>query len=201
MGDINVAVVREFFELHGFLVTVNRKFAVTRRGEVPGPDLYVENRSAASGTIARRQGEAIVLDGGNVGGIARAAVSVRGWHTDVFSPALLQRAADVFDFCSEADLRAARRFFAGEEFSRMLVVSRLPKTRSLRQEALRALGAGGVSHVLEFGTMLSCLVDLVKTNKNYTESDVLQMVRLFKCYKLVAEDQLSLFERRRRRTS
>jgi len=199
MGDVSLSLAREFFETHGFLVTVNRKYALARRGEVPGADLYVVNSRGAKASA--KSDEDPVMTGRELGGIERAAVSVKGWHTDVFSTALLERAPDVLDFCRDADLAAASRFFGGRTFSRVLVLSRLPKTKDLRAKAVHALAKAGVTHILEFSTILRVLANEVKTNKNYDESDVLQMLRLLKVYNLVAEDQLSLFPAKRKKRS
>ena len=64
--------------------------------------------------------------------ISRAIVSVRGWHTDVFTPGMMKNSPEIFRFVEDNVLKEASRLFpedAGEDtagLTRILVLPALP---------------------------------------------------------------------------
>ena len=57
-----------------------------------------------------------------------------------------------------------------------------------------------IDGVVSFETILRELSASVETNRNYEKSDILQVIRLLKCYDLIKDDQLDLFGGRRRKS-
>ena len=193
MSELNVELVREFFEMNGFLVRVVRKHTIaSREKEEAGVDLLILNSHP-------QQGKAnFVLTGESVGTIERAMVKVKGWHTGSFAPSLLASSPDIFDLLEKRTVKTVKGLFGGKDFRKILVVSRLPATEALAKKSISILAQRGVDHLLEFTTVLQDIIGKVKTNKNYTESDILQLIRLLKCYSLLREPQLELFKVPRR---
>jgi hypothetical protein len=196
VSAIDEEIVREFFELNGFLVRQLSKHQVQsrRKRRAEAIDFVVFNPRPAGGF----SGE-FVLFPSSLRNVHRAIVSVIGWHTERISAARLRTTPEVFDFLSEEATQAALAVFPPEpeallpELTRILVLPGLPEEESARAEAIRALRARGVDGVLTFRSLLTDLIDHVEVNNNYRKSDILQILRLLKNYRLVSTDpQLEL---------
>jgi hypothetical protein len=79
-------------------------------------------------------------------------------------------------------------------FVKILVVPALPQAAEARDEAIAFLKAKGVNAVISFRTVLADLIDGIETNRNYTHSDLLQMLRILKNYEFFPGPQLELFK-------
>jgi hypothetical protein len=194
---VSETIVREFFELHGFLVRQCRKYVApnARDEEI---DFLVLNPQPAAG--AGTAPLPFVPDLGDLPRIASAVVVVRGWHTETFSPARLAGAPELFRFVEPATFQqAVRAFGGGRTPAKILVVPALPQTEDLRQQSIALLRAKGVDAVIPFRTLLAGLIEHVEPNRNYQKSDLLQTLRVLKNYDFFREPQLDLFKPRRRR--
>jgi hypothetical protein len=198
MSAVTEAVVREFFELHGFLVRQHRKYVAAHMREDEEIDFFVANPRPllSPGQVpAYLTAEALPR-------IDRAIVAVRGGHTEVFNTNVMNDKPDLFRFLDPAILRQAERFFGGPvTFTRILVVPSLPQAEQAHQQSLQFITSRGVNTVLSFRTMLSDLVAATEENRNYQKSDLLQTIRLLKNYDLVRDPQLELFKSGRRAAS
>ena len=67
-----------------------------------------------------------------------------------------------------------------------------------RLKTLELLYNAGIDAVLQFRTILWDLVNYVQVNRNYSKSDVLQVIRILKAYDFFKEPQMMLFGRRHR---
>ncbi len=196
MAGVNEAIVREFFEAHGLLVRQQRKFVAPSAAEDEQVDFVVWNPRAPSETRALP----FVLAAGDVDRLRLAAVSVKGWHTNTMSAALLASDPEVARFTDPALLeRAARSLGLEPPLTCVLIVPWLPQTRAGREEAQAALRARGVDAVLSFREVLGDLIVRTQPNRNYARSDVLQMLRILKNYELLKDPSLELFRPGRRR--
>ena len=186
MDDVNLQLVREFFELNVFRVLTNwhQDPRTLRAGEQSG-QLFVEN---ASQPAAREL--PIVLGEGDVAGIERAVVEVRAWHADRFYPSVIEANPILSQFVSEDSLALAHDVFTGLPFTTVLVVSELPVTVEQRNRSVELLRAAGVAHILEFPVILRTLLNKVSINGSYAASSTLQTLRLLKRYKLVRNQQM-----------
>jgi hypothetical protein len=196
MANVSETIVREFFEAHGFLVCQQRKYvAPTRREEEKQVDFLALNPRPPISLPALP----FVLSPGDMAGLARAIVVVRGWHTETFSPAVLAGDSRIFRFVSPAIFRRAERGLGGEgPATHLLVVPALPADEKSRQQSIDLLRSKGVDAVLPFRMMLTSLIDRIEVNRNYQKSDLLQMLRILKNYDFFREAQLELFKPRRR---
>lgn len=198
MASVSENIVREYFELQGFLVRQHRKYIAPSRREEDDIDFFVLNPHPEPLTAERP----FVLSSSDLRSVERAVVVVRGWHTEIFSPARLALAPEILRFVEPGVFRRAIKAFGAEAMPlKVLVVPALPQNQSARQETISFLRNKGVDAVLPFRTMLADLVEQVEPNRNYQKSDILQILRILKNYEFFREQQLELFRpgRRRRR--
>lgn len=196
MADVSIAVVREFFEAYRFLVKINRKYVPTKknRTKIEEIDFFVMNLNPQDSNVS-----SFVIRAEDIQKVSRAIVKVKGWHTESFSPAVLTAFPKIFQFVQPGVVKLAAQFFGTQEFSRILVVPSLPATRKAKERSIEILKAKGVTGVIEFKTILEGVTEQVRPNRNYFESDVLQLIRMFKIYGMLKDGQLELFGRKRRK--
>lgn len=197
MSAVSEWIVREYFETQGFLVRQPWKYQVSARPKQVAEevDLLVVNPSAAEHRIP----ESPVWGAAEIRHVARAIVSVRGWHTERFSPARLAKSPDIVRFTESGALKTAVHDLGPGPVARILCVSDLPASRSMSHRTLELLREKGIDGVLLFRTMLLELLAHVDTQKNYEKSDLLQMLRILKKHDLLKDAQLDLFRKSRAR--
>lgn len=185
MGDVNVQLVREFFELNVFQVLTNwQQGPRPRPGEHSG-QLFVQNTNPGM-----PRDLPFLLHPSDVTSITRAVVEVRAWHGDRFYPSVIEANPVLSQFVSDESLALAREIFGDVAFSTILVVSELPAGIELRSRSLRLLQECGIGHVMEFPLVLRDLLSKVDESGNYPASQTLQTLRLLKRYKLVRNQQM-----------
>lgn len=196
MSAVSETIVREYFELHEFLVRQHRKYIVQTKREEDDIDFFILNP-----VVKRREGELpFVLSSDDLPYLARAIVVVKGWHTETFSSARLSSTPEIFKFVGTKVFQNAARVF-GEEGAplKILVVPSLPHSEEAREESIAVLKAKGVDAVIPFRTMLADLVARIEVNRNYQKSDVLQLIRILKNYDFFKSPQMELFKPKRRK--
>ena len=92
--SVSETIVREFFELQGFLVHQRRKFVAPNAREDEDIDFFVLNPQPAPGAAPLP----FVLAAADLDRVERAIVVVKGWHTETFSPGRLASAPEIFRF-------------------------------------------------------------------------------------------------------
>ncbi|MBN2309974.1 MAG: hypothetical protein JXR94_13450 [Candidatus Hydrogenedentes bacterium] len=186
MDDVNLQLVREFFELNVFRVLTNWQQDPRQRraGENRG-QLFVENARP----VVRRE-LPFVLGAVDISGIERAVVEVRAWHADRFYPSVIESSPVLYQFVAEDALALARDVFSGQPFAAILVLSELPTTLEQRTRSMELLKAAGVQHVVEFPVLLRDMLNKVSVNASYTASQTLQTLRLLKRYKFIRNQQM-----------
>lgn len=175
-SSVNRELTRIYFELHGFLTQLNEHFFVFR--------LKPTKTDSQLGFI---------LYPADIPAIQAATINVKGWHTDKFFPSRLSRSPEIFDFVQPEALAVAGEFFGGGDFKKILVLSSLPAPGEMREKSIELLESKGIDHIIEFATMLNYIIGKVKPNQNYTNSDLLQLLRLLKHYQFIKDSQLDLF--------
>lgn len=198
MSAIDEGIVREYFEQSGFLVRQVRKYQVTARRKSGDEeiDLVVYNPSWQRGA---RKPE-FLLFSSELPFIQRAVVSVKPWHTNVFSPGMLKSSPEIFRFLEENVVKEATRLFpaaapgdGGGELTKILVLPSLPTAEPFRSQSVELLKARGVDAIISFRAMLLDLLEKIEINQNYTKSDTLQVMRILKNYDLLKDAQLDMF--------
>ena len=196
MASMNEQIVREYFEMLGFFVIQPNKYQVAARKKTADEEIDM--------LICRPEGKTGTLPDHGLWGSAelrevdKALVSVRGWHTDRFSPAVLDKSPELFRFADEDVLKKAGVFLGEGPAAKILCISGLPASKALQKQVLDTLYDRGVNGVVVFRNILQELASDIDVKNNYEKSDVLQMLRILKNYDLLREPQLELFTRRRR---
>ena len=197
MAAIDEGIVREYLEQNGFLVRQMRKYQVQARRKTSDEeiDLLVYNPSWKGG--ARKPD--FFLFSNELPFIHRAVVSVKPWHTDVFSPGMLKSSPEIFRFLEEKVLKKAQTIFpsdAGEDLTKILVLQGLPTAEPFRSQSVEVLKEKEVDGIISFRSMLLDLIDKVEVNRSYGKSDTLQVIRILKNYDLLNNGQLDMFPER-----
>jgi hypothetical protein len=197
MSAVNELVVREYFELLGYLVSQPRKHMVPGRQKKADEeiDLIILNPTVAEHHVP----EHLVWTTPDLRTVARAVVAVRGWHTGRFYASTFEQEPDILRFVESGPLRfAAKLLGSPPSMARILCIPELAASGELKDKSIRFLKEKGIDGVISFPTMLAELTRSVDKNKNYEKSDLLQIIRLLKNYELLREPQMDLFARGRR---
>jgi hypothetical protein len=196
MPAVSETIVREYFELHEFLVRQHRKFiSQTHRAEDDDIDFFVLNPQPSD----LNHQLPFVLSSDDLPRIERAIVVVKGWHTETFSSSVLTHAPKIFRFVEpKVFQQAARAFGTNGTPLKILVVPALPQAADAREESIALLRSKGVDAVIPFRTMLADLISHTQINRNYQKSDLLQIIRILKNYDFMREPQLELFKTKAR---
>ena len=195
MSAVDEGIVREYFELHGFLVCQRRKYIVQARQKTGDEevDLIVLNPAVPAG-VAPAEFE---ITSKMLSQVSRAIVAVKGWHTEIFAPGVLAHQPKIFRFVEKRAVEEAQRLVGGEGLVKILVVPGLPRDTKTRQRSIELLRSKGVDGVISFRSILQELIASVATNRNYQKSDLLQTLRLLKNYGLLRETQMEFGWKRR----
>jgi hypothetical protein len=195
MAAVSETIVREYFELLGFLTRQDRKYVARGRNEKDGIDFFVWNPQAR----AQPPPAPFILTTADLAGVTRAIVVVRGWHTESFGPGLLENSPEMFRFVEPAVFEQAARSFSPEAPPlKILVVPALAQTAPAREQSIRILREKGVDAVIPFRTILADLIARTETNRNYDKSDLLQIIRVLKNYEFFKDPQMEFFRASRR---
>ena len=195
MSAVDEGIVREYFELNGFLVCQRRKYIVQARQKTGDEevDLIVLNPAVPAG-VAPAEFE---ITSKMLSQVSRAIVAVKGWHTEIFAPGVLAHQPKIFRFVEKRAVEEAQRLVGGEGLVKILVVPGLPRDTKTRQRSIELLRSKGVDGVISFRSILQELIASVATNRNYQKSDLLQTLRLLKNYGLLKEPQMEFGWKRR----
>jgi len=203
MSAIDEVIVREYFEQNGFLVRQARKYQVQARRKTGAEeiDLMVFNPAWRRG--ARKPD--FFLFSNELPYVQKAIVAVKGWHTGVFTPAMLKSSPEIFGFLEENVLKDVTQFFPADSHSpdeeagavtKILVLPSLPTAEPFRSQSVALLKARGVDAIISFRAMLLDLLEKIEINQNYSKSDTLQVMRILKNYDLIKDVQLDIFPER-----
>lgn len=198
MSAVSEWIVREYFEAQGFLVREPCKYQVAARKKRAEEevDLLVFNPRASEHRIS----STMIWSARHLKHVERAVVSIRGWHTDRFSPAVLESSPEIFRFVDDDVMVKASDMLGEGPIAKVLCIPDMPSSKTLTKKALELLKEKGVDGVLLFRNMLLELASKLETKNSYEHSDLLQILRILKNYDLLKDSQLELFGRRRKRS-
>jgi len=197
VSAVSETIVREYFELHEFLVRQHSKFIrQSRRPQDDAIDFFVVNPHPQPAVTPLP----FVLSSAELPFLHRAVVVVKGWHTETFSTAVLTHAPEIFRFVEPKVFEQAARAFGKDGAPlKILVVPSLPQSAQGRDESIALLRSKGIDAVIPFRTMLADLVNETESNRNYQKSDLLQIIRILKNYDFFKGPQMELFKQKRRK--
>ena len=198
MPAVSESIVREYFEVNGFLVRQFRKYVAPAVRDDDDIDFLVLNPQPQP----RISPLPFVLSSPDLKFVERAVVVLKAWHSDVFTPALLANTPDFFRFLEKKSFhQAAAGLGKDATLLKILAVPDLPKEAQAREQSIAILRSKGLDAAICFPTMLACLVTQVEPNRNYQKSDLLQLIRILKNYDFFKEPQMDLFRPRRKKRS
>ena len=193
MSAISEIIVREYFEIHNFLVRQQRKHIPRTEKEDEEVDFIVYNPEP-TGTIEKLP---VILDSEKLKSVSCAIVSVKGWHTDIVSPSIVKKITSDLEQFVKKDYRKYCANLSATPL-KIVVMPSITTNKEQRLKTLELLYNAGIDAVLQFRTILWDLVNYVQVNRNYSKSDVLQVIRILKAYDFFKEPQMMLFGRRHR---
>jgi hypothetical protein len=194
MPAVSETIVREYFELNGFLVRQFRKYVAPAVRDDDDIDFLVlnPNPQSHSGDLP------FLLSSNDVRSIERAVVVLKAWHTDVFTPALLNNTPDFFRFLEKKTFQQAATVLGKNgRLIKIVAVPNLPQQSEAREQSVAILKSKGLDGAISFPTMLADLVNQVEPNRNYQKSDLLQLIRILKNYGFLKDSQMDLFRAKR----
>ncbi len=198
MSVVDEAIVREYFESHGFLVRQHRKYAVSGREKRTDEemDLLVCNPRAQPEGAGR--GERFFLKSDDLPFLSCALIEIKGWHSERFGPSILNK-PDFLRFVEKAAEREARMIFGADRpLRKILVLPELAADPALREKCVVILKGHGIDGVFFFREILGELILHIEKNKNYQKSELLQLLRVLKACDLLKDPQMELFGKRSR---
>ena len=107
MAGIDENIVREYFELGGFLVRQLQKYQVQSRKKRAEEEIDI----VAENPLAREGDLSFIITDEDLPKIRRAAIAVRGWHTTTFSAATLNSSGQIFNFLQKSALKRLDSIF------------------------------------------------------------------------------------------
>ena len=108
MSAIDEGIVREYFEQNGFLVRQARKYQVSSRRKMADEEIDLVVYNPAWKRSDRKPD--FFLFSNELPFVQKAVVSVKGWHTGVFTPQMLKSSPEIFGFLKQSVLKEAARF-------------------------------------------------------------------------------------------
>ncbi len=198
MAGVSETIVREYFEMHSFLVRQFRKGVSPADREDEEIDFLVYNPAVRAGAPER----GFVLRSADLPFLERAVVVIKAWHTDVFSPSVLNSNPELFRFLEKRPFQQAVKALGTDRpLLKIMAIPALPHDQQARDQSIALLHSKGMDAVISFPTMLGDLVSQVEANRNYQKSDLLQTIRILKHYDFLKEPQLELFKPARKRST
>jgi hypothetical protein len=193
MAGVSETIVREFFELHDFVVRQYRKYVAAMRDD-DEVDFLVLNPAPAPGNGALP----FVLESEDLKRVERALVVIKAWHTETFGPGVLTSNPELFRFLEKKSFQQALTAFGeGKSPMKIMVIPALPHDAQLREKSLEFIRSKGIDAVISFRTILAEVLNQVEPNRNYQKSDLLQTLRILKQYGFLRDPQLELFKPKR----
>ena len=191
MATVNDQIVREYFELHGFLVRQIRKHVSPSSEEEEESDFWIRNAAKVNKTSVKSP----YFSHHNIRKVDCALVFVKPWHTETFTHGAIEKDQELSKRLAHSMEGNEPEFqtWMDQQPLKILILSKLPKSKVAREKATSQIHEKGFDGVLTFDQILSELLDHVSVNRNYQRSDLLQVLRVLKNYGLVRPLQLELF--------
>ncbi|OGV41385.1 MAG: hypothetical protein A2X46_16280 [Lentisphaerae bacterium GWF2_57_35] len=196
MSAVSDTIVKEYFENLGFFVRQPRKYQVVARPKQADEeiDLMVFNPAVSEQSIPEQP----LWGSAELRHISRAVVGLRGWHTERFSPKILETSPEIYRFAGVEAMKMVSGIMGEGPVAKILCLPDLPASKPLRKATLEILKSKGIDGVILFRTILLELSESVDAQKSYERSDLLQTLRILKNYDLLKYGQMDLFRMKRR---
>lgn len=198
MAAVSEWIAREYFEALGFYVQQPVKYQVAARRKRMEEEVDFLLCRPSDGDDDEPFSQHVLWTSSDMKVVRRAVVGVRGWHTDRFSPSLMEEHPEIFHFANDRVIQKMTPGPGKGRIARILCLPDLPAHKKLAFRAQEMLRENGIDGVLLFKTMLMELAARIDENKSYEKSDLLQILRILKSNELLKDAQLELFAGRKR---
>lgn len=199
MSGFDEDIVREYFELNGFLVRQFEKHLLRshKKRSEDGVWMLVMNPS-----VPKEPTQAgFQLFSVDMTTVRQALVAVHTWQHTRVTPAILKSNARLADFLKKEALKQLAALFTAEDktvedlsaFKKIAIVPGFPTANPYRSECISLFKAEGIDAVIAFSTILEDWLRHVEVNHSYHRSKLLQLVRVLKVYDMVQSPQMRLF--------
>lgn len=185
MSDLNMQLVREFFELNLFHVLTHWRHEAFPHVADPGYLLFVEHTNPEL-----RRDVDFLLRAEDIPFLYRAVVEVRAWHAERFYASIVENNSVLGHVASEEIHALAENVFGDGDFTTILVISELPASAAPKAKTLELLREMKIGHIIEFPTILQDMLSRLNADGNYAPSQTLQTLRLLKRYNFIRRQQL-----------
>lgn len=191
MSNVNIQLVREYFELNLFYILPHWGVEPTHTKDLDTAPSLMFVEQAQEPTLTTPD---FLLESKDIRAIHRAAVEVRAWHGGrLYSSAM--GAGSLFSrVASRQTHRLAGTIFGTDQYKIVLVVAELPSSSSARTQSLETLQSFGIHHVIEFRTILGDLLKQISIHGSYGPSKTLQTLKLLKLYGFIRPQDLEQLE-------
>jgi len=202
MAGVDEAIVREYFELNGFLVRQVRKYQVHSRAKRAEEeiDLIIYNPTFQNPDRSPN----FMLFSNDLKYIQRGIVSIKAWHSHTFTPSTLKGSADIVKFLEKDVVKRAEELFnlpekqveplSVQQLTKILVLPGIPTHEPHKSESTKLLQEAGVDAIISFRAMLQDIIDKLERSHNYSKSEILQLLRIMKNYDMIKAPQMELFK-------
>jgi len=172
MSQASVEIVKEFFAANRFFVLGDEDI------------LFIRN------SLARESAGSpgFVIPSDEITLIKNGVVKVISWHTMKFTPAVLNKNPEIFDFVAGSYRHIVKKTFMEENFSRILVIPALPSSENLRIDSIKIMKEKGIDGVITFPSLIAGLIDKIEARQVYLSS-VNEVLRILKFYRFFVEKE------------
>ncbi|MCX8082503.1 MAG: hypothetical protein N3D17_03785 [bacterium] len=176
MSQASIEIVKEFFLIHNFFVL--------KRDDI----LFVKNAEI----IESEETEKFILSGSEICKVVKNAVlKPVCWHTMKFTPVVLSRFPEIFEFVRGKYITESKKFFQGDVYKKILVIPSLPASDNLRKESINIMKVKGIDHIVIFPSIIASLIDSIDARNVYLSS-VNEILRVLKFYKFFTDKEQKL---------
>jgi len=155
-------IVKEFFTIFDF-------FIIEKEDVIFVKNLRVEKEDIKN----------FILKKEDISKIEQAIVKPIAWHTQKFTPSVLNKFPEIFDFFKPD-------FLKDENFRKILVIPGLPSTENLKKKSIEIIKDKGIDNIILFPTVISSLVEKINSRKVYL-SFTNEILRILKFYDFFSE--------------
>ena len=175
MSQASIEIVKEFFIASGFFVLQQEDI------------LLLKNSCLQENNSFKR----FVFSLDDIFHINNAIVKIISWHTMKFTPSVLQKNPEIFQFIRNSNKATVKNVFNGEPFLKILVIPALPASEDLKGKSIVMMKENGVDNIISFPSILSGLIGKIESRHVYLSS-VNEVLRILKFYRFFEKEEQNL---------
>ncbi|MCM8776895.1 MAG: hypothetical protein NC905_01330 [Candidatus Omnitrophica bacterium] len=176
MSQASIEIIKEFFIIYNFFVLQKDDILFVQNAEVNEPEDM----------------DKFILSGSEVSKVLKnGVIKPVCWHTMKFTPVVLSRFPEIFEFSKGRYNSESKKFFQGENFKKVLVIPSLPVSDKLQKESIKIMKEEGVDYLITFPSVIANLIEKIDARNVYLSS-VNEILRVLKFYKFFTDKEQKL---------